>query len=54
MGIEYGISPNWTLKAEYYWLGLAHWRNSGALFPGDSLTVSRDINVFTVGANYKF
>jgi outer membrane immunogenic protein len=53
-GIEYSISPNWTLKAEYYWLGLAHWTNSGALFPGDSLTVSRDINVFTVAANYKF
>jgi opacity protein-like surface antigen len=53
-GIEYGISPNWTLKAEYDYLGLDHWTNSGPLFPGDTFTVSRHINIFTIGANYKF
>jgi outer membrane immunogenic protein len=52
LGIEYSISPNWTVKAEYDWLG--YWTNSGFLFPGDTFTVSRDINMFTVGANYKF
>jgi opacity protein-like surface antigen len=53
-GIEFGISPNWTLKGEYDYLGLDNWTNSGPLFPGDTFTVSGHINMFTVGANYKF
>jgi opacity protein-like surface antigen len=52
-GIEYGIDPRWTLKAEYDYLKLDDWTNSGPLFPGDTFTLSRHIGMFTVGANYK-
>jgi opacity protein-like surface antigen len=53
-GIEYGLSPNWTIKAEYDYLGLSNWTNSGPLSPVDTFNISRQINVFTVGVNYKF
>jgi len=53
-GIEYGLSPNWTIKAEYDYLGMSNWSNSGPFLPGDTFSISRDINMFTVGVNYKF
>jgi len=53
-GIEYAVSPNWTIKAEYDYLGLSNWTNSGPLSPVDTFNLSRQINMFTVGANYKF
>jgi len=53
-GIEYGLSPNWTIKAEYDYLGLSNWSNSGPLSPVDTFSISRGINMFTVGVNYKF
>ena len=53
-GIEYGVAPNWTLKVEYDYLGLSNWTNPGPLLPGDTFTTSRQINMFMVGANYKF
>jgi opacity protein-like surface antigen len=53
-GIEYAVSPNWTIKAEYDYLGLSNWTNSGPLSPVDTFNISRQINVFTVGVNYKF
>jgi outer membrane immunogenic protein len=53
-GIEYGVTPNWTIKAEYDYLGLSNWTNSGPLLPGDTFTISRRINMFMIGANYKF
>jgi opacity protein-like surface antigen len=53
-GIEYGVTANWTLKAEYDYLGLSSWTKSGPLLPGDTFTISRQINTFMIGANYKF
>jgi opacity protein-like surface antigen len=53
-GIEYGVAPNWTIKAEYDYLGLSNWTNSGPLLPGDTFTISRQINMLMIGANYKF
>jgi outer membrane immunogenic protein len=53
-GIEYAVSPNWTIKAEYDYLGLSNWSNSGPLSPVDTFNLSRQINMFTVGVNYKF
>jgi outer membrane immunogenic protein len=53
-GIEYGITPNWTVKLEYDYLGLRNWTRSSLLFVGDTVTLSRQINMFTVGTNYKF
>jgi outer membrane immunogenic protein len=53
-GIEYAVSPNWTIKAEYDYLGLSNWSNSGPLSPIDTFNLSRQINMFTVGVNYKF
>ena len=53
-GIEYGITLNWTVKLEYDYLGLRNWTRSSPLFVGDTVTLSRQINMFTVGKNYKF
>jgi opacity protein-like surface antigen len=53
-GIEYGVTPNWTMKFEYDYLGLSNWTSSSPLFVGDTVTLSRQINTFTVGMNYKF
>ena len=53
-GIEYGFTPNWTVKLEYDYLGLSNWTAASPLVPNDSLTVARQINMVTVGLNYKF
>jgi outer membrane immunogenic protein len=53
-GIEYGLTRNWTVKAEYDYLALGHWTAASPFLPGDSINVARDINMFTVGVNYKF
>jgi outer membrane immunogenic protein len=54
VGVEYGLTHNWTVKAEYNYLGFANWTATTAFAPGDSINVSRNINLFTVGVNYKF
>src|SRR5215470_18343293 len=54
-GAEYGLTPNWTMKFEYDYLGLSsRTTDAGVLFPGDTITLKRQINMFTVGVNYKF
>jgi outer membrane immunogenic protein len=53
-GIEYGLTYNWTIKLEYDHLGMDNWTRSSPLFVGDTVTLSRHIDMFTVGANYKF
>jgi outer membrane immunogenic protein len=46
-GIEYGVTPNWTMKLEYDHLGLDNWTRSSPLFVGDTVTLSRHIDMFT-------
>ena len=53
-GIEYGFTRNWTMKVEYDHLGLSNWTRTSPLFAGDTITLSRQINMATVGLNYKF
>jgi outer membrane immunogenic protein len=53
-GIEYGLTPNWTMKLEYDHLGLSNWTRASPLFVGDTITLSRRIDMVTVGLNYKF
>ena len=53
-GIEYGLTPNWTMKVEYDHLGLSNWTRASPLFVGDTITLSRQINMVTFGVNYKF
>jgi len=53
-GIEYGLTRNWTTKVEYDHLGLSNWTRASPLFVGDTITLSRQINMVTVGVNYKF
>ena len=53
-GIEYGLTQNWTIKAEYDYLGLSNWTIAAPFTPGDSLNVTRNISMFTAGVNYKF
>lgn len=53
-GFEYGLTRYWTLKAEYDYFGMFSWTSASSLLPGDTITATRDIMMFTVGANYKF
>lgn len=53
-GIEYGLTQNWTVKAEYDYLGLAGMTVNSPFVVGDTVNVSRNINMFTVSVNYKF
>jgi outer membrane immunogenic protein len=48
-GIEYAFSPNWTTRVEYDYIGLNEGSGSGGGF-----TTSHDIQLLTVGINYKF
>lgn len=51
-GVEYAITNNWTVKAEYLYLGF---NDSTTNYPfGDVMTVSSDIQTARLGVNYKF
>jgi outer membrane immunogenic protein len=52
-GIEYGFTPNWTMKVEYDHLGLENVTSTG-LVVGDTVTLKRHFDMVTVGLNYKF
>ena len=54
VGIEYVLSRDWTAKLEYDHLDLDNLTRSSPLFVADTVTLSRHINMFTVGANYRF
>jgi outer membrane immunogenic protein len=53
-GLEYAFTPNWTAKVEYDYLGLRGWSAPNPLNLADSVNIKRQINMFTVGFNYKF
>jgi outer membrane immunogenic protein len=53
-GVEYGLTRAWTVKAEYDYLAADRWTAPTNLAPGDSISVSHQINMFTLGVNYKF
>jgi opacity protein-like surface antigen len=55
-GIEYGITPNWTLKFEYDYLGMNTWTANSTLFApnADRVSVKPNIQTFIFGANFKF
>jgi len=55
-GVEFAFAPNWTAKFEYDYLGLNTWTLNSTLFApaADQLSVKRQINMFTIGLNYKF
>jgi outer membrane immunogenic protein len=60
-GVEWAFTNNWTVRAEYDYLGLSNRSYTlPATFPvaalaGDTLTTSnRNVQTFTVGVNYLF
>jgi len=57
-GIEYGVLPNFTVKVEYDYIGLGTLTRTdvfaGPPIIANTASLSRNINMFTVGANYKF
>jgi len=58
-GFEYGVLPNFTVRVEYDHIGLGSLTRSGSVVVGntvfsDTITLSRNIDMVTVGANYKF
>jgi outer membrane immunogenic protein len=51
-GVEYALSQNWTVKAEYLYLGFGE-ENSGNN-DGDKFDHDLDLHTAKVGVNYKF
>jgi len=54
-GIEYGITPNWTVKVEYDYLGLNTWNANSTIFAptADRFSVRPDLQTVLVGFNYR-
>jgi outer membrane immunogenic protein len=52
-GIEYGFTPNWTVRVDYQHLGLED-VTRGGFFVNDAVTLSRHFDMVTAGVNYKF
>ena len=52
-GIEYGFAPNWSARLEWDHIGLGDVNHAGFFVP-DTITVSRRLDLLTVGLNYRF
>lgn len=56
-GVEWAFAGNWTVKAEYDYVGLSDASftvPAGLPLAGDTFTAKRDIQMVTVGVNYLF
>jgi outer membrane immunogenic protein len=57
-GLDYGLTPNWTIGVEYLYIDLGHvsYTETQATFPAASLTVSNHAaaNIARATLNYKF
>jgi opacity protein-like surface antigen len=53
VGVEYGFTPHWTARLEYDYIGLNGWQSAGPVV-GQRFSVSRDLQMLTLGVNYKF
>ncbi|QRG07451.1 porin family protein [Xanthobacter dioxanivorans] len=51
-GVEYAITNNWTVKAEYLYLNFDN--TSNTLVNGDQLSVGTNLSTAKLGVNYKF
>jgi outer membrane immunogenic protein len=57
VGFEYGFTPNWSAGIEYDHLFMGNANNSFSCVAGCAAvvnTISQDVDMFTVRANYKF
>jgi outer membrane immunogenic protein len=52
-GVEFGFTQNWSAKLEYDYLGLSGWTAASPVV-ADTVTVIRQINMITIGVNYRF
>jgi len=53
-GIEWGLTANWSTRLEYDYFGPSNWTRPVPLFLHDSVTLSGQIQMLTIGVNYKF
>jgi outer membrane immunogenic protein len=50
-GIEYGLTENWSARAEYDFLGFG---SKTYNFPAPAASIKSDMSMVTVGVNYRF
>jgi outer membrane immunogenic protein len=53
-GIEYGITPNWTIRLDYTHIGLDDRNAQGPFSAFDTVSISRHLDLLTAGVNFKF
>jgi outer membrane immunogenic protein len=55
VGGEWAFAPQWSAKLEYDYVKLDSWSPStGTVIAGDTLTLSRNIQMLKAGVNYRF
>ncbi len=55
LGGEWAFAPQWSAKLEYDWVGLNNWSPStSSVIVNDRLNISRNIQMFKAGINYRF
>jgi outer membrane immunogenic protein len=54
LGGEWAFAPQWSAKIEYDWVRLNDWTPTTPAIAGDSLTLSRHIQMVKAGINYRF
>lgn len=56
-GVEVGITPNWSIKAEYMFADFGHLNHTATSFDGTEYRFSQDlseVHTVKIGLNYKF
>jgi outer membrane immunogenic protein len=54
-GVEYAFAPNWTVKAEYDYIGASSWTTPVVLgVPAGQVRLSGNVQTFLTGVNFKF
>ncbi|MFN3657296.1 MAG: outer membrane protein [Pseudolabrys sp.] len=53
-GVEYGLTPNWTVRADYRYVDLGTYSNGAPTNGVAPYEVSNKFNIVTVGFSYKF
>jgi outer membrane immunogenic protein len=53
-GIEYGLTPNWSIKGEYSYYGFGAQQAPSGVLTAGPVNTHTDIQVVKFGANYRF
>jgi outer membrane immunogenic protein len=53
-GVEWGFTPNWSVKGEYLWAHYESQNYFASLIPPGFASGTFDVNTVKLGVNYRF